>query len=64
MPLPQNARYNFTSRNGFGVLRISDAALEDAGKYHCEIISDLHGSRLVLPGTQVEVVDGKCVAMT
>ena len=63
-PLPQNARYNFTSRNGFGVLRISDAALEDAGDYHCEVISKLHGAQLILPSTQLEVVDGKYVDIT
>ena len=57
MPLSQNPRYNFTSHNGFGVLRVSGAALEDAGDYHCEVISELHGSRVVLPSTRVEVID-------
>lgn len=59
MPLRQNSRYNFTSQNGFAVLRIRDAGLEDSGEYHCEIISDLHGSRLVQPSTRVQVSDGK-----
>lgn len=58
MSLPQNSRYNFTSQNGFGVLRVSEAALEDAGDYHCEVISELHGSQVILPSTQVEVIDG------
>lgn len=59
MPLRQNSRYNFTSRNGFGVLRIRDSGLEDAGKYHCEVISELHGIRIVQPSTQVVVIDCK-----
>lgn len=59
MPLPQNSRYNFTSRNGFGVLRIQDSGLEDAGEYHCEVISNLHGSQLIQPSVQVQVADGE-----
>ena len=58
MPLPRSTRYNFTSLNGFGVLRIHDAAAEDAGEYHCEVISRLHGSQLILPSVQLEVIDG------
>ena len=58
-PLPQSPRYNFTSQNGFGVLRILDSGLEDAGQYHCEVVSTLHGTRLVLPAVQVSVEDGE-----
>ena len=58
-PIQRNCRYNLTSRNGFGVLRIRDAGLGDAGEYHCEVVSELHGSQLVLPSIQVQVNDGK-----
>ena len=58
-PLRQNPRYNFTSRNGFGVLRISDASLEDAGIYHCQVISKLHGSIIARSSIQVQVIDGE-----
>jgi hypothetical protein len=58
-PIQQSFRYNFTSRGGFGVLRIRDAGLGDSGEYHCEIISQLHGSQLVLPAIQLQVDDGK-----
>ena len=60
LPLSQDSRYNFTSRNGFGVLRIHDAGLGDAGEYHCEVISELHGSYLVQPSVTVGVTDGEC----
>lgn len=59
MPIQRNSRYNFTSRSGFGVLRISNAGQGDAGEYHCEVISELHGSRLIEPSIQVQVTDGK-----
>ncbi len=58
-PISQSPRYNFTSRNGFGVLHISDATLEDAGIYHCEVISTLHGSAVAQSSIQVQVNDGE-----
>lgn len=58
-PLRQSRRHNFTSQNGFGVLRISNAGREDAGVYHCEVVSELHGARLAQPTIQVEVTDCK-----
>lgn len=57
-PLPRNPRYNFTSRSGFGVLRIMDSQLEDSGEYHCQVVSSLHGTQLVLPSVRVQVADG------
>ena len=60
-PLHQDSHYNFTSRNGFGVLRVRSARLEDAGKYHCQVTSTLHGSRLVKPSVQVIVQDGEYI---
>lgn len=59
MPIPKLSRYNFTSQNGFGVLRISDSGLEDAGQYHCEVSSAVHGSQLIQPSIQVQVADGE-----
>lgn len=59
MPIQRNFRYNLTSQDGFGVLRIRDASLGDSGEYHCEVISQLHGSHLVLPGIQLQVDDGE-----
>ena len=58
-PIPQNCRYNFTSQGGFGVLRIHDAGMEDAGEYHCEVLSELRGSRLIQPSVEIQVFDSK-----
>ena len=58
-PLRQLSRYNFTSQNGFGVLRIHDARLEDAGYYYCESVTELYGYRIVNQSIRVEVTDSK-----
>lgn len=58
-PLPRNPRYAFMSQNGYGVLRIRDAGLEDAGRYHCEVVSRLYGSALLQDSVLVQVTDSK-----
>ena len=57
--LPRNPRYAITSQNGYSVLHIRDASLEDAGRYYCEVISQLYGSYLLQDSVLVRVMDGK-----
>lgn len=58
-PIPRNPRYTLTSHNGYAVLHIQDAGLEDAGRYYCEVVSPLYGSYLLMDSVLVQVTDSK-----
>ncbi len=58
-PIPRNSRYSLTSRDGYSLLHIRDASLEDAGRYYCQVVSTLYGSAILKDSVRVQVLDSK-----
>ena len=58
-PLYHNVRYTLTSYYGYGMLRISEVHMSDAGLYSCVVVSGLYGSTVVQPAISVIVNDGE-----
>ena len=58
-PLRSNPRYKLLSASGIGTLTIQNAQFGDAGKYSCEVQSQLYGTVLSRETATVNVVDGE-----